>query len=56
MSWPDFHEIGLAGNLAAFVVASAVVWVAGDRLARYCWVIADRTSLGRRSSAPLCWA
>jgi cation:H+ antiporter len=47
MHWPDFHEIGLAGNLAAFVVASAVVWVAGDRLARYCQVIADWTSLGQ---------
>jgi cation:H+ antiporter len=43
----DFHAVGLAGNLAAFVVASAVVWLAGDRLARYSQIIADRTKLGQ---------
>jgi cation:H+ antiporter len=47
MHWPDFHEIGLAGNLAAFGLASAVVWLAGDRLARCSQVIADRTRLGQ---------
>ena len=43
----DFHEVGLAGNLAAFGLASAVVWLAGDRLARCSQVIADRTRLGQ---------
>ena len=46
MSWLDFHGIGIPGTLAAFVVASAVVWIAGDRLARYSEIIADRTGLG----------
>ena len=46
MSWLDFHEVGIAGTLAALVVASAVVWIAGDRLARYSEIIADRTGLG----------
>jgi cation:H+ antiporter len=47
VDWPDFHEIGLVGNLAAFAVATAVVWLAGDRLARYGEIIADRTRLGQ---------
>jgi Sodium/calcium exchanger protein len=47
MHWPDFHEIGLAGNLAAFGLASALVWLAGDRLARCSQVIADCTKLGQ---------
>jgi cation:H+ antiporter len=47
MHWPDFHEVGLGGNLAAFGLASAVVWLAGDRLARCSQVIADRTRLGQ---------
>lgn len=47
MHWLDFRELGLAGNLAAFGLASAVVWLAGDRLARYGQVIAERTRLGQ---------
>ena len=48
MHWLDFfHDLGLAGNLAVFTVAAAVVWLAGDRLARYSQVIADRTRLGQ---------
>jgi len=47
MLWLDFHALGLAGNLAAFAVASVVVWIAGDRLARYSQVIAERTRLGQ---------
>jgi Ca2+/Na+ antiporter len=47
MPWLDLHALGLAGNLAAFAVASVVVWIAGDRLARYSQVIAERTRLGQ---------
>jgi cation:H+ antiporter len=47
MLWFDFHALGLAGNLAVFAVASVVVWVAGDRLARYSQIIAERTRMGQ---------
>lgn len=43
---PDFAQMGLAMNLALFVVAAAVVWAAGARLSRYAEAISDRTGLG----------
>jgi cation:H+ antiporter len=42
--WPS--GVPLEANAAAFVLASAVVWVAGTRLAVYADVLAERTGWG----------
>lgn len=42
-----FESLPLAANLAAFVVAAAVVWMAGTRLAGYADAIATVTGLGQ---------
>lgn len=40
------YSLGLGWNAAGFAIASAVVWWAGDRLARYGDIIAQRTGQG----------
>ena len=42
----DLSRFGLAGNLAIFAFASAVVWMAGVRLARGADALADKAGLG----------
>ncbi|MGE3497107.1 MAG: sodium:calcium antiporter [Candidatus Binatia bacterium] len=39
-------DLGAFGNIAAFLIASAIVWYAGDRLARAADAIAKHTSIG----------
>ena len=44
---PSFGDLPLAGNLALFAAAAAVVWLAGTRVASYANTIAERTGLGK---------
>lgn len=43
---PDFANLPLFANLATFVAAAAVVWVAGTLIARYADAISKRTGIG----------
>jgi cation:H+ antiporter len=43
----DMHALPLRALVAAFIAASAVVWVAGIRLSVYTEAVADRTGLGQ---------
>jgi cation:H+ antiporter len=43
---PDFANLLLTANLAAFAAAAAVVWLAGTRIARYADAISRRTGIG----------
>ncbi len=47
MFWVDFATFPLPMNLGAFIVAAAVVWIAGTRIAVYADAIADSTGLGK---------
>lgn len=42
----DFHEYSVSFNIGLFVAASAVVWLAGTRLATYADIIAEHTGIG----------
>lgn len=46
MAWIDFESLPLWQNVAVFLVAAVVIWLAGSRLAVYADIIADRTGLG----------
>lgn len=46
MPWLDFQSYSIVMNLAIFVVAAGVVWVAGSRLSGYADRISDKTRLG----------
>ncbi|MGE5617772.1 MAG: sodium:calcium antiporter [Sphingomonadaceae bacterium] len=42
----DFGQLSLEQNIALFLAAAAVIWLAGSRLAIYADIIADRTGMG----------
>lgn len=46
MLWPDFGSFSMELNIAIFMMAAAVVWLAGGRLAIHAHVIAERSGLG----------
>jgi cation:H+ antiporter len=41
------YELSLPANIGVFLVAAAMVWFAGTRIARYADAIAEKTGLGR---------
>ncbi|CFX04735.1 conserved membrane protein of unknown function [Candidatus Filomicrobium marinum] len=43
---PSFEDLGLAGNVAAFLAAAFVVWRAGYRMSHYADIISVKTGLG----------
>lgn len=43
----DIQSLPVWLNIALFLLAAAIVWAAGTRLARYADLISERTSLGR---------
>ncbi|WP_119459218.1 sodium:calcium antiporter [Rhodospirillaceae bacterium SYSU D60014] len=47
MDFLNFKGYSLWINIAVFVVAAAVVWLAGARLSRYATTISDRTGIGK---------
>jgi cation:H+ antiporter len=47
MTTPDFQALPMWGNIAIFLGAAVVVWVAGTRLAYYADAISERTKLSK---------
>ncbi len=43
----DFRGLPLTANIAILVIAAAIVWIAGTRLARLVDAISERTGIGR---------
>lgn len=43
----DFTQFGILANVAIFVVAAALVWIAGSRITRYANVISQKTGIGQ---------